>query len=125
MFLRAVPHGAVAGQRHVRPTETAHAAMKPNNPVRIDGVRDSGGIGNGSTVAPIGDHIAHHATATVAGDQIGDRGARVANPETVRSVLHNYNCPASAASMLFYRSCTRCAFHNEGSMFDLTEGDSE
>jgi len=25
----------------------------------------------------------------VAGDQIGDRGARVANPETVRSVLHN------------------------------------
>ena len=55
------------------------------------------GFGNGSTVAPIGDHIAHHTTATVAGDQIGDRGARVANPETVRSVLHNvlrFSCAA-------------------------------
>src|SRR6266508_4304839 len=36
-----------------------------------------------------------------------------------------YNCPASAASMLFYRICARSAFHNEVSTFDMAEGDSE
>ena len=27
--------------------------------------------------------------------------------------------------MLFYRSCTRSAFHNEVSKFDMAEGDRE